>query len=169
VGIDISSVISKPYQEHLTLIQGAETARLLLHYDGKQRFTRHALLLANPIIQHTVEVALAEPIDFLFETTGFPHQAPIKGIYEPDESKPFLVALYKQLSQKATTCQISILAVEPQQFQERYHLARQQEQAIIDFLYDGNGFFGQVKPLSSRCNSPRLLNDLREIINQLTN
>jgi tRNA A37 threonylcarbamoyladenosine biosynthesis protein TsaE len=166
IGIDVRSVVSKPYQEHLTLIKGAETTRLILHYNSKQHFTRHALLLGSDSIQQAVEAALAEPIKFVFESE-MSAQTSANFLYKPDESKPFLATLYEQLSRAAASQDIKIKSVESQQYRERYYLERRQEHAVIDCIYDGAGFFGQVKPLTDSCNSPALLTNIQEIIRQL--
>ncbi len=165
-GIDINNVVSKPFQEHLMLTKGKETARLLFHYDGKHRFTRYAILLAGDGIQKATEAALSEPTTYVFETETSIQGSTINS-YNSDQSKPYLSVLYEEMNRATANLSITIKAVESQQFQERYRLERQQEHATLDFIYDSRGFFGQVKPLASSCNSPKLVRDLSEIIRQL--
>ena len=117
-------------------------------------------------LQQAAEAALAEPITFTFELEETV-QSTIADTYRPDETKPFLLALYVLLNKATASRQIILRGVESQSFRERYHFERQQKQVTLDFIYDGDGFFGHVKPLVNDCSTPELLTDLREIIHQL--
>lgn len=83
-----------------------------------------------------------------------------------EEEKPFLKNLFdfisKGLSEDETITNIQHLA-----YRERYAIEKNSSPCIIDFEYDGAGFFGRVLPLENKCNSPELLAKIKTIVNNL--
>jgi hypothetical protein len=83
-----------------------------------------------------------------------------------EEEKPFLKNLFdfisNGLSEDETITNIQHLA-----YRERYAIEKNSSPCIIDFEYDGAGFFGRVLPLENKCNSPELLAKIKTIVNNL--
>jgi hypothetical protein len=64
---------------------------------------------------------------------------------------------------------ISISDINHQNYRERYTFEKGDEKAVIDFEYNGNGFFGRALPLENQCNSQHLLNKVNQAISNLKN
>jgi hypothetical protein len=83
-----------------------------------------------------------------------------------EEEKPFLKNLFdfirKELSPDET-----ITNVQHFEYRERYTIEKNSSSCIIDFEYDGEGFFGRVLPLENRCNNTELLTKIKTIINNI--
>jgi hypothetical protein len=86
--------------------------------------------------------------------------------YQLEEEKPFLQALYNELKRNLDT-DISITKVEHHNYRERYTFEAGTQICTIDFEYNMAGFFGRALPLESKCNSNKLLDKLKTIINHL--
>jgi hypothetical protein len=85
---------------------------------------------------------------------------------EIEEEKPFLKNLFdsisKELSEKETIRNIQHL-----QYKERYTIEKNGNSYIIDFEYDGAGFFGRVLPLENKCDSSEMLAKIKALVNNL--
>lgn len=83
-----------------------------------------------------------------------------------EEEKPFLKNLfdfiYKGLLENERITNIQHL-----QYKERYTIEKKGKSCVIDFEYDGAGFFGRVLPLENKCDSPELLAKIKTIVNNL--
>jgi len=86
---------------------------------------------------------------------------------ELDEKRPFLLSLYNALTELISHMNYSIDKIEHYEYRERYHFQRENEKAVIDFEYDGQGLFGRVLPLDSASNSQDLISDVKSLIQQL--
>lgn len=86
---------------------------------------------------------------------------------ELDEKRPFLLTLYNDLTEIISQLNYSIDKIEHFEYRERYHFQRENEKAVIDFEYDGQGLFGRVLPLDSASNSQDLISDVKSVIQQL--
>lgn len=87
--------------------------------------------------------------------------------FEIEEEKPFLKTLFDSLQSDLAVANISITDVNHQNYRERYTFRKGEEKAVIDFEYNGNGFFGRVLPLEKQCNSESLLNNISQAISNL--
>lgn len=81
-----------------------------------------------------------------------------------EEEMPFLVFLYEVLVAQLTKSNITIEEINHKSYRERYVFSRENEKAIIDFEYNGNGFFGRVLPLDNSCNSSLLIDEVKQAI-----
>lgn len=86
---------------------------------------------------------------------------------EVEEKRPFLKQIYNDLLNACNKSDISVLNVNHQQYRERYSFQKGIDTAVIDFVYDGKGFFGTVVFLEKKCKSSKLNSSLEEIINNL--
>lgn len=53
------------------------------------------------------------------------------------------------------------------EYRERSTFERGAERAVLDFIYDGDGFFTEVRAIPKQSNSDTLLTDLRQLIQSL--
>lgn len=86
---------------------------------------------------------------------------------EQEERFPFTRLLFDDLQSQLSLKSISIEEVDHQSYRERYWFSRGSEQAVIDFQYNNNGFFGRALPLRKRSNSDALIVDIKEAVLQI--
>ena len=60
---------------------------------------------------------------------------------------------------------MEIRNIEHLYYKERYTIEHNGKSCVIDFEYDGAGFFGRVLPLEKKCNCPELLAKIKTIVN----
>ncbi len=87
--------------------------------------------------------------------------------FELEEEKPFLKTLFDSLQSDLAVSNISITEINHQNYRERYIFTKGDEKAVIDFEYNGDGFFGRVLPLENQCNSENLLRTINQAISNL--
>jgi hypothetical protein len=83
-----------------------------------------------------------------------------------EEEKPFLKNLFDEIS-KGLKDGEEIKNIQHLPFRERYAIVNNGQTCVIDFIYDGNGFFGNVQPLENKCDSLELLAKIKSIVNNL--
>lgn len=83
-----------------------------------------------------------------------------------EEEKPFLKNLFDFISKGLLEEEI-LTNIQHLQYKERYTIEKNGKSCVIDFEYDGSGFFGRVLPLENRSDSPELLAKIRTIVNNL--
>jgi energy-coupling factor transporter ATP-binding protein EcfA2 len=83
-----------------------------------------------------------------------------------EEEKPFLKNLYDQMNLNLSEYEV-ISNVQYLDYRERYTIETKNERCVLDFEYDGSGFFGRVLPLENKCNSSYLLAKIKSIVNIL--
>lgn len=83
-----------------------------------------------------------------------------------EEEKPFLKNLFDQINQGLDNAG-TVEDIQHLHYRERYTIKGDSGTCVIDFEYDGDGFFGRVLPLGSKCDSPELLAKIKEIVNSL--
>lgn len=84
-----------------------------------------------------------------------------------EEEKPFLKVLFDSLHNQLAESRIAVGEINHQEYRERYTFVKGDERAVIDFEYNGNGFFGRVIPIENRCNSHHLLDTIRKAVSNL--
>lgn len=80
--------------------------------------------------------------------------------FELEEKFPFTRTLFEDVDMLFQGTAIRIEHIEHQQYKERYTFKRQHEQAVLDFEYKLDGFFGRVVPIQNKTNSKILLGDI---------
>ena len=83
-----------------------------------------------------------------------------------EEEKPFLKNLFNFLN-KGLSEDERVVKIQHLQYKERYSIEKNGKSCLIDFEYDGAGFFGRVLPLENKCDSPELLAKVKTIVNNL--
>jgi len=91
----------------------------------------------------------------------------IKFEIELEEENPFLKTLFDSLQSDLAVSNIYITEIDHQNYRERYTFMKGDEKAVIDFEYNGDGFFGRVLPLENQCNSENLLTTISKAIYNL--
>jgi tRNA A37 threonylcarbamoyladenosine biosynthesis protein TsaE len=86
---------------------------------------------------------------------------------ELGEKLPFTKCLFDDLLLLLKETGITIEGVEHQQYKERYTFKQNNDTAVVDFEYNGEGFWGRVCPIQNKCTSIRLLDKLKISVNQL--
>lgn len=86
-----------------------------------------------------------------------------------EEEKPFLKNLADALYDELENYGIKIFDINHQNYRERYTFRRASEVAVIDFEYNSDGFFGRVVPIESKCNSERMLFEIKDAVNSIKN
>ena len=76
---------------------------------------------------------------------------------ETEEKFPFTKNLFEDISILLEGTCITIEDIEHLSYKERYTFKRNQESAVLDFEYNGDGFFGRVVPLQNKINSSVLI------------
>jgi len=87
--------------------------------------------------------------------------------YQIEEEKPFLSKLYSDFQLLLKKNSIHINNIDHQNYRERYLFIRGDEKAIVDFEYNGDGFFGRAIAVDNKCNSIKLLEDIKSNIIKL--
>jgi|LSQX01.1.fsa_nt_gb hypothetical protein len=83
-----------------------------------------------------------------------------------EENKPFLRNLFERITKGL--CQgEKISEIHHLDYRERYSIEKNGSICVFDFEYDGNGFFGRVLPLESKCNSPELIKKVKGLVSNL--
>jgi hypothetical protein len=83
-----------------------------------------------------------------------------------EEEKPFLKNLFVDLSSLLVDGE-TIKNIQHLPFRERYTIEKNGQNCVFDFIYDGNGFFGNVLPLENKCESHALLAQIKSIVKKL--
>lgn len=83
-----------------------------------------------------------------------------------EEEKPFLKNLFDLLHTGLLEDE-RIVNIQHLYYKERYTIEKNGKSCLIDFEYDGAGFFGRVLPLENKCDSPELLAKVKTIVNNL--
>jgi hypothetical protein len=108
---------------------------------------------------------LENPLTFVFHRNTFETVfTKIEFEIQLEEEKPFLKTLFDVLQTQLNTSNISIDRISHQNYRERYFIYRNDEKAVIDFEYNGDGFFGRVLPLENLCNSDFILSKINEVV-----
>jgi hypothetical protein len=83
-----------------------------------------------------------------------------------EEQKPFLKKLFDSISKGLSEGE-TITSIQHLAYRERYTFEKDGSTCVIDFEYDGAGFFGRVLPLENKCDSPILLAKIKTIVKNL--
>ena len=83
-----------------------------------------------------------------------------------EEEKPFLRNLFDEI-RKGLKDEEDITNIQHLPFRERYTVQKSGQSCVFDFIYDANGFFGNVQPLENKCDSLELLATMKSIVSNL--
>jgi tRNA A37 threonylcarbamoyladenosine biosynthesis protein TsaE len=83
-----------------------------------------------------------------------------------EEERPFLKNLFDFICNGLSEDE-RINNIQHLHYKERYNIEKNGKSCVIDFEYDGAGFFGRVLPLERKCDCPELLSKIKSIVNNL--
>ena len=81
--------------------------------------------------------------------------------FELEEEFPFTRSLFDELVLLFKGTYITIDGIEHQRYKERYTFKRNNETAVVDFEYNGDGFFGRIVPIQNKTNSQSMLSSIQ--------
>ena len=164
LGLTITSVRSTQYLETVYFSDSSESVGVNFWYNNKRKFTRYQKADGSDTLFASLEPLLNQPLAVIFELPS------VAGT-EPDltsrTDKPFINLLRQKLNECCTEKTICLSATESFVYRERYTFERGSERAVTDFVFDGDGFFTEVRPLPKLTNSNNLLISIRQIVQTL--
>jgi hypothetical protein len=83
-----------------------------------------------------------------------------------EESKPFLKNLYDNITSELKKDEV-ISEIAHLSYRERYTIQQGTNLCVIDFEYNKDGFFGRVLPIEKKCNNPKLVERIKDIVSKL--
>jgi hypothetical protein len=84
--------------------------------------------------------------------------------FELEEEFPFTRSLFDEIIFLFQDSSIRIDEIEHQRYKERYTFKRNTEHAVLDFEYNGDGFWGRVIPIKNKTNSEALLSNIQKAL-----
>ena len=78
----------------------------------------------------------------------------------------FLKNLFDSISENLSEDEV-ITNVKHLLWKERYTFEKNGCSCVVDFEYNGKGFFGRVLPIIKECSSSELLSKIEQIVNKL--
>lgn len=168
--IEVSDVEHQPYQEIYSFKRENKTASIIFYYKKDYTFSKIALQKCNSeefykelhdlfTKESNIEIALSNHAlpnrdeEFAF----FP--------YAIDHEKPFLFALYNLVFSLCLKQGINIINIQNLKYRERYFFKRDEESAIIDFVYNDEGILTTAQEV--KFNGKELILDVYELIKNL--
>ncbi len=155
--VSIHDIHHQQYQEAYFFTLGADSARVNIAYNGKQKIT--SLTLHRPSALGDELLVQLESLKGRF-ITAIP---PVNPAFEFDE--PFLNDFYQRLKVNANEADVAISNVEDKQYFQRYWFQRSGETAVIDIYYNKKKCFTRCDPKKDM-SSKDLLNQALTLITE---
>lgn len=172
LSIDISSWQRKGYEIWYQFKKGDEICGVKYSINGKDIFNKTYFLklpkLSNSdqLYENVIKAICDGPKIEVNRDNVEGMLSQIEFDVTQEEEKPFLKVLYDNISEELQNGE-RIKEINHLPYKDRYSFEKGEEVCVVDFLYDGKGFFKQVEPIASKCNSSRLLDRIEEIISNL--
>lgn len=182
---DITRYAKENWCDIYGFISEDKTAGLKFWFNGKNQFTSIEIFApwtSSADFGQTLLELYKKPVNIQLvnqpSLSGKDDQKPINEItYEEtdDQGDEFfrneafapLKTLFKGLQPGLTEYNIRISGIVHQNYLENYYFERNEEKAMIQFWYNNQFAFSTAKPDLLRCNSNALLNDLKEIVDNI--
>lgn len=177
-GYKIMDHKSYNYQEQYSLEKEGSTVTLIFWYNQKNTFTKITIQKASPAnvaMEKDAVMHFEQPADIVFKEDGDNDMQEIISIEATQEKMSFLFPdenthlskFYNDLNEIILRQEITISGLEHGQYFELYTFMRNQEQAVIQFYYNDKREFTQARNLINKCNSNKLLLDLKNCVEEL--
>ncbi|MFW5759279.1 MAG: ATP-binding domain-containing protein, partial [Bacteroidota bacterium] len=168
--IQIHKREGKPYQEVYTFIRDEKKAKMIFFYNKKNKFTKAKKVPSgtnSDEFYREIENTLNQPLKTEIIKNENTDKTETQYHYTPNfpDDKSFLKALYQKLVVPCKEKNIAIKKIDHIDYRERYEFVQYNGKAILDFVYDGKGFFTIVE--EQEHTSPDLIIDLYEIIQNI--
>lgn len=171
-GIEMTSWKKLNYEIRYSFKRGNHTASIKFWVNGKNTFKSNFLKLpaetnSDSLFEEISKLIENAPKIILLKNIAQPTVIKIDFDTETEAEKPFLKTLFSSLQVNLADSGISITAISHHNYRERYTFEKGKEKAVIDFEYNGKGFFGRVLPIENQCNSESMLQTISQIITNL--
>jgi len=164
--IDIVYYKRVGYEIRYGFKRGDNSAAIKFWVNGKDKFKTNFQKLPadtnSDSLFEEISNLLHNSLTFVFHRNAISKKIGFEILLE--EEKPFLKSLFDVLQSELNRSNISIDKINHQNFRERYFISKNEEKAVIDFVYNGDGFFGEVSPLTKQCNSDSLLRKIKDVV-----
>lgn len=169
-GVTVQHVRGAQNLEAITFAAATDQVTVNVWYNKDRRFTKQLKdkgsdtlwAMLSPVLSQVSGIAFELPSESL--TPATPATTP--ALPQTAET-PFITLLRRRLTEEGQRKDIRLVGFEPLSYRVRCSFERKAETAAIDCIYDGDGFFTTVQPLSKQTNSAALLASLKQIIQTL--
>jgi DNA polymerase III delta prime subunit len=170
--IEVSRYDAKQYQEFYSFSRDDKKVNLIFFYNGKEQFTRFNLVgnQNSEELYNEINNVLNQNRRFEIKFIDFQKENPVSPIAQIEQKefafeKEFLQIIFESIKPLVNNKMIYVDDIEHLQYRERYHFKRGRSLAIIDFIYDSDGFFTSAEERkSSNCD---MMIDLYEVVKSL--
>ncbi len=170
--IEVVGWEKKEYEIRYTFMRGQDNAVFKTHVNGQNDFRNPITLMPKFSPNNELNNAIAEIVEHLpnvsiKRNTSETIFSQIEFDFKLEEEFPFTRSLFDDLVLLFKETNIKIDNIVHLQYKERYTFKRSQEIAVLDFEYNGNGFFGRIVPIQNQSNSSSLISDIRVALPRL--
>lgn len=171
-GISIIQWEQKGYEIRYQFKRNEDTVGVIYWINGKNLFTGKYKMLpattnSESLFNDIMVLQEKEPPMVIIRQTAETILSRLQNDYLFESENPFLESLYEALSKELKNKNIHIEQVEHLAYRERYYLKKGQENLCLDFIYDGNGFFGNVVTVQKKSMYNHLPQEVKECITNL--
>ena len=168
--IDVETFEIKGYEARYIFVRESEKCGLKYWFNAKNEFRKNLQIIPSLTNSDSFAVECLAIIDrcpevVLKRNTVETVLSELNHIRETEETLPFLQNLKEAFLSEDQKFQIA--EIEHLNYRERYTFQKGPEKAVVDFEYNSDGFFGRVLPLPGKCNSPSLLENIKNTVNTL--
>lgn len=156
LGINIDNVQHPKYHDIYTFSQNDKTQRVQIYYNGQNKITR-----INSIDNNEFVNLIDELKRLLLDVVVYNNQDNENQEFAFTET--FLKEFYNVIKEKVLTKNILITDIQHMPYRERYTFRKNENIAIIDFIYNGRSQF-QTAPQPTRSSAIELVNEIYETL-----
>jgi tRNA A37 threonylcarbamoyladenosine biosynthesis protein TsaE len=170
--IEIVGWVKLGYEIRYTFLRGQSKAVFRTYVNGQNEFRNPLISMPNLSPNSEFNLQISEllkrlPNVSIKRNTTETIRSQIEFDIEVEEKFPFTKSLFDDIMILFKETNILIDGIEHLQYKERYTYIRNKEKAVLDFEYNGNGFFGRVVPIPNHTNSPTLVSDIQKSLYSL--
>lgn len=162
--IEIIDIHHNNYQEAYIFSSGNESARADIIYNGKNRISGISTISSDSLGNKIV--ALLKPLEGELIIANKPNENQEEKQFNFEE--PFLKEFYERVIGFCLPKNIIIEDIQHNQYHERYTFIKNNEIATFKFDYNSRKQFAKFSPLQSMCTSATLVNEIYEIIKEMS-
>ncbi|PVZ65652.1 ATP-dependent DNA helicase [Pelagibaculum spongiae] len=159
-GIAVHNIDHNQYQEAYVFCLGADTARINIAYNGKQKISS-----IQPVQVGAFSSWLLEKLALL---KGRVFSDPVAPVQAENVSfgEAFLDEFHQRFAKALSVQGVSILQATPQQYSLRYHLGRDNDVVNLLIYYNSKQVFTKCNPIYNQCSSPDLTNEVISVFQE---
>jgi len=159
--IEISEIIHnvKGWCERYTFNKENQQAIIDFYYTGKNTFSKHIIIISNPI-EFANQIIELQNLEIETEETFEEFETRLNFPKDKLFLKDFFYIFHEKLSEQ----EINIHSIEHIQWSEKYYINKDKERIILNFSYDSKNRITTSRP--DKTNSLKLYNSLKNIIIQ---